>query len=77
MVACKMSSCSHLGMTRASRYNFIQPPAMALPGHAFTLQEVRSKPKTPDVDEIFDFVANIFVNACLSSECSVVRNAKV
>ena len=77
MVACKMSSCSHLGMTRASRYNFILPPVMALPGHVFTLQEVRSIPKTPDVDEIFDFVANIFVNACLSSECSMVRNAKV
>ncbi|CAN0438538.1 unnamed protein product, partial [Ascophyllum nodosum] len=26
----------------------------------------------PDVDEIFDFVTNIFVNASLSSECSVI-----
>ena len=77
MVACKMPSCSHLGMTRASRYNFIQPPAMALPGHVHTLREVPSIPKTPDVDEIFDFVTNIFVKACLSSECSVVRNAKI
>ena len=72
-----MPSCSHLGMTRASRYIFILPPVMAMPGHVFALKEVPSIPKTPDVDEIFDFVTNIFVNASLSSECSVVRYAKI
>lgn len=56
-----------------TRYKFVQAPVMALPGAVFTLREVRSVPKAPSVDEIYDFIKTLFSKACLSSECSLVR----
>lgn len=47
-------------------------PTMALPGVMFTLREVRSPPKTPTVDEIYEFIKTLFNKAQLSSECSLV-----
>eukprot|EP00904_Undaria_pinnatifida_P007485 jgi/Undpi1/3867/HiC_scaffold_16.g07235.m1 len=54
------------------KYNFVHAPIMALPGTMFTLREVRSVPKVPTVDEIYEFVKTLFNKACLSSECSLV-----
>ena len=45
---------------------------MALPGVMFTLREVRSPPKTPTADEIYEFIKTLFNKAQLSSECSLV-----
>lgn len=47
-------------------------PTMALPGVMFTLREVRSPPKAPTVDEIYEFIKTLFNKAQLSSECSLV-----
>eukprot|EP00903_Cladosiphon_okamuranus_P013559 g12630.t1 len=54
------------------RYNFMDAPTMALPGVMFTLRQVRSPPKTPTVDEIYEFIKTLFNKAQLSSECSLV-----
>ncbi|CAM9721322.1 unnamed protein product [Ectocarpus sp. 6 AP-2014] len=54
------------------RYNFMHAPTMALPGVMFTLREVRSPPKAPTVDEIYEFIKTLFNKAQLSSECSLV-----
>lgn len=54
------------------KYNFMHAPTMALPGVMFTLREVRSPPKTPTVDEIYEFIKTLFNKAQLSSECSLV-----
>lgn len=59
----------------SNRYKFVQAPVMALPGAMFTLREVRSTPKPPSVDEIYEFVKTLFNKACLSSECSLVSAA--
>lgn len=61
-----------LDAIQKKRYNFMHAPTMALPGVMFTLREVRSPPKTPTVDEIYEFIKTLFNKAQLSSECSLV-----
>lgn len=55
-----------------SRYNFIQPSLMAMPGWTFTVEKVYEEPEIPSVEEIHAFAKNAFVKTYLSSECSVV-----
>ena len=67
-----------LCMTLANRYSFVDSPMMAVSGQVFRFEEeIPWISKAPDVEEVHDFLVNLFAQLLLSSECSVVRNAVV